>query len=339
MGKRRQFIWQLMTGGLAAGLAPNAFSKVGTLVKSFSQNPANEIEGLDILAEYAGEPQALWASLALDGPGHDGVGTAPSLVWYWPKETSNIPKGLILICPGGGYLRHAPHEGKDIAQFLNNQGYAAGVVHYTVKPKQHYRPFQDIRRAMLLARQRVAKAFTEGKILRHKIGLIGFSAGGHVAATMGRNPAFLINKLAADPLQVQDDQLLSLYNPVPDVLVLGYPVISMTTFAHMGSVKTLLSHDDKSVGLPDNLALREQFSHQLNVGPGFPPTFLFHTANDKAVPVQNSISLSEACIKQGIPTELHLFPEGKHGIGLAQNFPSLAVWPSLMIAWLSSHIK
>ncbi len=339
MGKRRQFIWQLMTGGLAAGLAPNALSKVVPMSKSVSQNPPHRIEELDLLAEYAGEQQPLWPSLALDGPGHDNIGTAPSLVWYWPDTKDKTPKGLILICPGGGYLRHAPHEGKDIAQFLNNQGYAAGVVHYTVKPQQYFRPFQDIRRALLLARQRVAKAFTEGKILSHKIGLIGFSAGGHVAATMGRNPSFLINKLAADPLQVQDDPLLSLYNPVPDVMVLGYPVISMTNFAHLGSVKSLLSLDDKSVELPDNLSLREQFSHQINIGPGFPPTFLFHTANDKAVPVQNSIALSEACIKHGIQTELHVFPDGKHGVGLAQNFPALAIWPTLMVSWLGSHIK
>jgi acetyl esterase/lipase len=279
----------------------------------------------------------LWPELPLTGFGHDEIGLPPSIEWYWPQNIGL--KALVVICPGGGYQKLAPHEGKDVAEFLNAQGYAAAVVYYTIKPKQYYRPYQDIRRAMLLARERIATTDAKFPLKSSKIFLVGFSAGGHAAGTMARNPDFLRLATQQDRmLETVDTPLLEKFNPVPDGLILGYPVVSMTDFAHQGSIKALLGINDDELNKPVNAELRIGFSHQLHVTEKFPTTFLFHTANDGAVPVKNSLSLAEACIDKGVETEIHIFPKGRHGVGLATDNPILNQWTKLLVSWLDKQI-
>jgi len=319
MKQRRHFVKQLIGGSLFSSLPSLG---MGSEMLTKNQLPVK---------------MPLWPQLPLSGQGHDDTGSPPSIEWYLP---SNPVKGLVLVCPGGGYQKLAGHEGKDVAEFLNLHGYAAAVVYYTIKPRQYFRPYQDIRRAMLLARERLAENNINFSVKNPKIFLTGFSAGGHAAATMARNPEFLRIETEKDiTLSKADAPYLERYNPVPDGLILGYPVISFTDFAHQGSIKALLGITDEDLAKPSVSELRHSFSHQLHITEKFPPTFLFHTANDGAVPIKNSLSLAEACSDKKVETELHIFPKGRHGVGLAPDNIVLNQWTKLLISWLDQQIS
>jgi len=154
-----------------------------------------------------------------------------------------------------------------------------------------------------------------------RIGVLGFSAGGHLASTTGTrfddgNPQ------ASDPVERMGS--------CPDFMVLAYPVISFTAgFAHSGSRQSLLGET------PDPKLVRE-LSNELHVTPRTPPTFLFHTADDAVVPVENSLAFFEALHAAHVPAELHVFPKGPHGVGLAPDDPALSQWPKLCAAWLQA---
>jgi acetyl esterase/lipase len=207
------------------------------------------------------------------------------------------------------------HEGRQVANWLNSLGIAAFVLKYRLGPRYHH-PIElgDAQRAIRMVRAQAAQF----GVAPDRIGIMGFSAGGHLASTAGTHfdagdPA------ASDPIEHAGSR--------PDFLVLGYPVISFTTvYTHKGSVKNLLGdHPDPK--------LVENLSNELQVTANTPPTFLFHTNEDKGVPAENSVLFYLALRKAGVPAEIHIFERGPHGVGLALADPALSMWPTLLANW------
>jgi acetyl esterase/lipase len=248
------------------------------------------------------------------------LGTAPEdrpklTLYRAPAATANGTG--VVVCPGGGYHNLASdHEGKQVAEWLNTLGVSAFVLQYRVGPRYHHPvPLQDAQRALRIVRARA----TEFGVDPGRLGILGFSAGGHLAATTGThfdegNPA------ATGPVDRASAR--------PDFMVLAYPVMSMVaSYAHRGSVQNLLGDT------PDPRLL-EDLSNERRVTARTPPAFLFHTADDASVPVENSLVFAQAMHQAGVPVELHVFPTGKHGVGLAPQDPVLSQWPGLCAAWM-----
>lgn len=218
-------------------------------------------------------------------------------------------RGAVVVCPGGGYAMKADHEGGPIAEMLNAAGISAYVLDYRIKPCHYLAPLSDAQRAIRTVR---AMGY-------EKVGILGFSAGGHLtcsAATM-YTPG---DPDAEDPIERLSSR--------PDAFIPCYAVVSFFQFTHSGSRTNLLSEHAL------DLAMMRRFSAELNVTPDTPPAFIWHTAADGSVPVQNSLNLAAALAAKGVPFELHVFPEGKHGLGLAPELPDVARWAGLCQQWL-----
>jgi len=243
-------------------------------------------------------------------------GDIPKIMVYLPRQ--NTTHMGIIVAPGGGYAHLSmTKEGSDVAQWLNAHGIAAFVLQYRIGPRYHH-PIElgDAQRALRLVRSRSAE-YGIGKL-----GMWGFSAGGHLASTAGTH-FDAGDSAAADPVDRQTSR--------PDFLVLCYPVITLQgPSAHTSSRKYLLGEN------PDP-ALVNLLSNELHVTAQTPPTFLYATTDDKTVPVINSVLFYEALVKANVPAEMHLFQHGPHGTGLAQSYPALRVWPDLLWTWLQSR--
>lgn len=257
----------------------------------------------------------LWSGAAPGALGHAEEDT-PTLTVYLPLNT---PVGMtaVIILPGGGYRNLAMnHEGRQVANYLNAAGVAAFVLKYRLGPRYHH-PIEmdDAQRAIRMLRSHAA----DWHIDPARIGIMGFSAGGHLAATVSTHfdsgqPA------AGDPV----DRAASR----PDFAVLAYPVISMTEpWTHQGSKTNLLGENP-----PAELA--RSLSADLAVTQQTPPTFLFQTNADTTVPAENAVSYYLALRKAGVPAEMHIFQNGPHGLGLALDDPALGQWPGLLLNWL-----
>lgn len=250
-------------------------------------------------------------------PGAFGQGDAdrPALTIYLPKKPSSGTG--VVICPGGGYAVLAmDHEGRQIAQWLNSLGVAAFVLKYRLGPRYHYpAQLQDAQRAIRFVRLHAANL----EISPDRIGIWGFSAGGHLASTAGTH-FDAGNGNASDPIERMSSR--------PDFMILAYPVISLTTpYVHRGSLKNLLGEN------PDP-KLVESLSNEKQVTAQTPPTFLFHTTADAAVPPENSVLFYLALQKAGVPAEMHIYEQGEHGVGLAPGNPILGTWPARLADWM-----
>lgn len=259
----------------------------------------------------------LWPDGAPGALGDEAVDRPKITVYLAPKDKAT--GAAVVICPGGGYrVVAADHEGKQVAEWLNSLGVSAFVLQYRLGERyRHPAPLQDAQRAIRMVRSRAK----EWGVLPGRVGILGFSAGGHLASTAATHfddgqPG------AADPVERESSR--------PDFAVLCYPVISLyDPPAHSGSRRNLL-------GEPADSALVELLSSERQVTPRTPPTFLWSTADDTAVPVENSILFFQALRRAGVGAALHVFPHGKHGLGLAPGDPVVSQWPALCARWMES---
>lgn len=261
-----------------------------------------------------GQLLPLWPGGA---PGALGTADAdvPAITVYLPRTmTANTP--AMIVCPGGGYgALAANHEGRQVANYLNSLGMAAFVLRYRLGPTYHH-PIElgDAQRAIRTVRARAA----EWRIDPARIGIMGFSAGGHLAMSAST---------WTDAVQPAADDI-DRVSSRPDFAVLGYPVISMTAaWTHKGSRRNLLGDEPD----PD---LAKRLSGELAVTKNTPPTFIFQTNEDASVPAENAVQYYLALRQAGVPAEMHVFEKGVHGVGLANNDPALAPWSSLLANWL-----
>ena len=274
---------------------------------------------IPIVASAADAPPAmrLWSG---DAPGAQGTDDKdiPTITIFRPAPEKSTDAAIV-VCPGGGYGALAFHEGQPVAEWLNSLGITGVVLKYRLGPKYHH-PVElgDVSRAIRTVRANAE----QWKLDPKRIGVLGFSAGGHLASTAATH---------------FDDGDSSSTDPVervssrPDLAILIYPVISMhEPYVHKGSRKNLLGDN------PDP-KLMDLMSNEMQVTPKTPPCFLVHTADDKGVPVQNSIEFALACLKNKVPVELHVLEHGPHGFGLGGSDPVLSSWPSDAARWLERH--
>lgn len=256
----------------------------------------------------------LWPNGAPGALGQEPL-DVPTITPYLPAK-EKATGAAIIICPGGGYARLADHEGKPVAEWLNSVGVTAFVLKYRHTARYpHPAPLQDAARAIRTVRARASEWSVDPK----RIGMLGFSAGGHLASTAGTH-FDTGNAVANDPIERVSSR--------PDLLVLIYPVITMRELTHAGSKRNLLGAN------PDE-SLVTQLSNDEQVTAETPPTFLVHTVADAGVPVENSLRFAAALRRAGVPFELHLYEQGPHGFGLGVKDPILATWPDRLAAWLS----
>jgi acetyl esterase/lipase len=263
----------------------------------------------------AGKTMLLWPGGAPGALG-DADDDQPSLTVFLPVKP-NATKTGVVVAPGGSYTHLATEkEGYAFARWLNEGGVAAFVLKYRLGPKYHYPvELEDAQRAMRMVRAHAG----EYGIAADHVGMWGSSAGGHLAATAGTK--FDAGKAdASDVVERQGSE--------PDFLILSYPVITFKEpELHRGSLKFLLG-DTPDPALVDSLSAETQVTKDT------PPTFLFATADDKTVPVMNSVMFYSALVKAGVPVEMHLFQHGAHGAGLAAANPQLSDWPDLLAKWM-----
>ncbi|WP_461171639.1 alpha/beta hydrolase [Arthrobacter sp. Z1-9] len=235
---------------------------------------------------------------------------APRLTVVSSRSSAAGDRPAVLVLPGGGYARQADHEAEPVADWLAGLGIHAFVLRYRVAPDRHPAPLEDAKQAMLHIRDGAHGLAVDGE----RVGVLGFSAGGHLAATLSTAVA----TGSAD---------LDVPAAVPDLTVLCYPVVSYTRDVHQGSVENLLGDAPPSDILAE-LSAEQQVTRET------PPAFLWHTADDAAVPVSHSLGYAGALLSAGVPAELHVFPHGRHGLGLADGEPGPDQWSSLCAGWL-----
>lgn len=274
-------------------------------------------------------PAPLWGD-KIPGPTSKEERNIPTLTAY-PAAADKANGTAVVVCPGGGYSGRAiDHEGKQIAAWLNERGVHAFILKYrtaqesAITPPLHPGPMLDVQRAIRTVR---AKAKDHG-IDPKKIGVWGFSAGGHLASTAATH---------FDDGKSDATDAIDRASCRPDFAILAYPVISMDpAVTHGGSRNNLLGSkpDDETV---------KYYSNDKQVTKETPPTFLFHTKEDTAVKIKNSELFYEACKKHGVPVELFVVDKGRHGVGLGndatskEKSPEVAEWPVKLEAWLKGR--
>lgn len=257
------------------------------------------------------DPRHLWPGTppgALDTAPTD----LPTLRWFMPAKPSGA---IVLVCPGGGYNSLAEHEGAPIAQWLNTLGITGAVLRYRRQPHRHPTPLMDAARAIRALRHRALELNLDSR----RVGILGSSAGGHLAATLSTHYD-AGNPDAPDPVERHSSR--------PDLSILLYPVISLHhPYVHSGSRANLLGETPAPADLWD-------LSNEDRVTPQTPPAFLFHTLDDPIVAAENSVAYTLALRRAGVSAELHIYAHGPHGVGLATDDPALSTWPTLCANWL-----
>ena len=240
----------------------------------------------------------------------------PVLDIYIPEnKTTDI---AVVIMPGGGYRGRAPHEGRGYAEFLNEHGIAAFVCQYRVAPHRFPLPLLDARRAIRYVRYYSEKF----GINKEKVYIMGSSAGGHLSA---------LTSTYREPIEFEGMDDIDRENPNPNGQILCYPVIKLLGkgIAHLRSGKNLLDDLQAEMG--------EELSPDLIADENTPKAFIWHTFNDGAVNVINSLDYAKRLRQMNVPVEMHIYPEGPHGLGLAPAYPHVADWAQRLIAWLKFY--
>lgn len=257
-----------------------------------------------LLLSFAQTPVNLYPSKGVFEDERDRPELTPYLA-----DKSKASGAAVVICPGGGYGALAmDHEGLQIARWLNSMGIHAFVLKYRLGPRhQHPAMLDDVSQAFRLVRKRAAEWGVDSK----RIGVWGFSAGGHLAATISTH-----------------------FTPEtrPDFAILSYPVITCSEeWKHKGSCRNLLGSENPDPKLADLMSNEKQVTKDT------PPTFIFHTTDDAAVPVENALAYYTALRKNGVEVEMHIFEHGRHGVGLAPGDWVLSSWADLLSKWLVRH--
>jgi acetyl esterase/lipase len=262
------------------------------------------ISSLLLLLTLAQEPVLLYPDTATLIEEKDKPSITPYLA-----DKAKATGATVIVCPGGGYQNLAmDHEGVQIARWLNSLGVHAFILKYRLGPRHnHPKMLNDVSEAFRIVRRRAGEWGVDTK----RVGVWGFSAGGHLASTISTH----FDKETR-----------------PDFAILSYPVITCTEeWKHKGSCRNLLGSDT-----PDP-ALATLMSNEKQVTKDTPPTFLFHTTDDASVPVENALAYYAALRKNGVEVEMHIYEHGRHGVGLAHTDWVLSSWPSLLAQWLVRH--
>ena len=247
----------------------------------------------------------------------EGAETPNLMTTYFIETDKPLP--CIVVYPGGGYSMRARHEGGPIAEFFNSRGMHAVVCEYRVAPNRHPAPLADAQRAIKILRAN-AEAW---KIDPEKIVTLGFSAGGHLCASTITLPDVTRERIGADEIDKQC--------ALPNGAILCYPVISVDTlYGHTGSGKNLLGEKYELE--------KEYFSLENRVSEKTPKAFLWHTSDDSCVNVKNSLIFGEKLRDAGIQFEMHIYPHGNHGLGLAEKFEDVSGWANLAADWVWRNI-
>ena len=282
---------------------------------------------------FADDPKTypLWPNGAPGAAGKESgdenhAGDVPTITVYLPPK-DKMTGASIVICPGGGYgFLATEHEGKQVAEWLNSVGVAGVVLKYRLAPKyKHPAPLQDAQRALRTVRAKSKEWGLDPK----RVGILGFSAGGHLASTAATH---------FDDGRSDDSDPIERESSHPDAAILVYPVIAIgTEFGHGGSRDNLLGKD-----APKDLVM--SLSNETQVTAKTPPTFLAHTLADTGVPIENSMLFAMGLRKNRVPFELHIFEKGQHGLGLGKGWeghikgePSFEAWPKLCETWLKGR--
>lgn len=235
-------------------------------------------------------------------------------------ENPSKEKGFVIICPGGAYVGRAYHEGEPVAQMLSKAGISAAVLNYRVAPYKHPAMLADANRAVRFVRYHAQ----QWEIDPEKIAILGFSAGGHLAVSACEH---------YDYGKTQDESAdeIDRMSSRPNAGIFCYPVATLDTeFTHLGTLHSLLGDT------PDE-KLVHKLSGQNSVPDDCPPVFIWHTAEDQGVDVNNSLLLAQALKRKKIPFELHVFPYGAHGLGLAEENENVSQWSKLLVSWLKLY--
>ena len=275
------------------------------------------IASLSVSPIQAQEPMRLWEKDAPGAVGNEPLDVPTLTPFLAPPDKAS--GAAIVVCPGGGYSKLADvKEGAEVAKWLNSLGVSVFVLKYRLGMRYHQpAPLQDVSRALRTVRSRAK----EWKVDENRIGVMGFSAGGHLASTLGTH--FDAGKTdSPDPIERVSSR--------PDLMMLIYPVITMGEFTHPGSKKNLLAENPTD-------ELIKLYSNELQVTKDTPPTFMIHTMTDTVVPVENSLMFISALRKAQVPLEFHLYEKGPHGFGLAPTNPVLASWKDRCADWLKLH--
>lgn len=256
-------------------------------------------------------------SSAVDGVLRISNVSIPGYIFF--SAGTDVLKPCVVICPGGGYrILASEHEGTDVAKYFNSIGMHALVLKYRIPSDEHQAdkkiaPLQDAQRAVQLVREHAK----DWKVDPNKVGIMGFSAGGHLASSLA---------VHYDDIKIKENSKLSVR---PDFQILGYPVISFSKFSHVGSRKNLLGKDSTE-------SMMNYFSNEMHVNSNTPIAFLVHAKDDKVVPIENSHVYVDALKSNGVEAELFVYETGGHGFGMI-NKTSPESWINAMKAWLQKN--
>jgi len=323
----------LVMAGMAGVLAAPAQAQTASSTAAPASVPARHLCDPLSSAQMRVKPTRsapLWPAGTPGIPGEDGLSGAQSATPHIDLYVAadNPTHTVVVVFPGGGYTCLSQGiEGADMAEWWNGRGVSVAVVTYRLAPEFHYpAPLEDGRRAMQWVRAHAAEFHAEPD----HIGLMGFSAGGHLAAITATT-AFDPVPEGPSPVGWLTLPDLAGVSSRPDFLVLGYPVITMKDGTHAHSRNNLL-------GAAPPAALIDQYSAENRVNGNTPPTFIFSTSDDATVPiVENGVEFYKALVGAGVPAELHIYEHGHHGLGLAQESPEVSTWPQMLANWTAMH--
>ena len=242
----------------------------------------------------------------------DTENAVPELIPYLAEGKN---RSCVILCPGGAYWGLADHEGRPVAEWMNQRGITAFVLRYRCMPHRYPCQLYDVQRAIRYVRAHASDFSVDPQ----KIIIMGFSAGGHCAA-MGGTFTVPADADSSDPVERVDSSVAG--------MILCYPVISLTDHCHEETAQNISGSDWQ---------IREQLSIEKAVHKGMPPLFLWHTFDDGAVPVYNSFAMAMAYERLGLECELHIYPHGNHGLGLAQDHENVRNWTLELERWLSQY--